>query len=66
MFLNLIFTLFVLMIIRQICKLRKARKVARMTIFGDPIEIKKCINRLKDRKMEGGKPIKHFNGRFYW
>ena len=64
-FLYLIFALFIIEGIRIYCRIQKDKKAARMTIFGDPVEIKKCIDLLKDKK-EGGKPIKHFNGRFYW
>lgn len=43
MFLNLIFTLFVLRIIKEIWILIKENK-----------------------SNKGGKPIKHYNGRFHW
>ena len=42
MFLNLIFTLFILKIIKEIWLL------------------------INERPNKGGKPIKHYNGRFYW
>ena len=51
--LYLILGLFIIMIIRTSWLLIKEKKKER-----------RYIKRV--RNMEGGKPIKHFNGRFYW
>jgi len=66
-FLYLIFALFLIEGIRIYCRIQKDKKAARMTIFGDPVEIKRYVDWLKDKK-KGGRLIKqkHFNGRFYW
>ena len=52
-FLWLIFALFIIEGIRIYCRIQKDKKAARMTIFGDPVEIKKNIDLLKNRKKGG-------------
>ena len=64
-FLWLILILFIIEAARIYQRIQKAKKAARMTIYGDPVEIKKNIDRLNNKK-EGGITIKHFNGKYDW
>jgi len=54
MFLNIIFALFILMIVKTAWLLHKENEVVEVTI---------CDLKITH---EGGRPMKHFNGRFFW
>ena len=67
MFLNLIFTLFVLMIARMIWLIMEEKKKKRMTIFGDIREINKYIEAIRKYNKGGGNIKKNWTSKgFRW